>query len=327
MKSVQQIMEPDGSWTPVEKILFGENWQEKVSRHTETIESRSAKYDSQIANHLAMKSLKDEMDDDQWDYFANIRGVAPEFWNFAIFGLGQARIATMTKYGYLKVTDMNQFEKINRKGKIAMELRGDDEMLCSDLVRTTVVDYMPWYEYLHKIEQLVEHDIAPKDAIDFFWEGFNEVAHMIFIITQNGLAVKFPADDLRSKGRHSKGLYGVKLKGDDEVVRMAALNNSDEVVLITSKGIGKRVKVDEFRRMKRNAVGVKCLDVSEKTGKLVVALPIKKEDENLMLLCKSGQMIKIPSHQVPRYKRQAKGVIVIKMKEGDEVVSGATISA
>lgn len=327
MKSVQQIMEPDGSWTPVEKILFGDNWQEQVSRHLETIESRITKYESPIANHLAMKSLKDEMDYNHWDYFANIRGVATDFWNFAIFGLGQARMATMTKYGYIKVTDMNQFEKINRKGKIAMELRGEDEMLCSDLVRTTVVDYMPWYEYLHKIEQLVEHDIAPKDTIDFFWEGFNEVAHMIFIITQNGLAVKFPADDLRSKGRHSKGLYGVKLKGDDVVVRMAALNNSDEVVLITSKGIGKRVKVDEFRRMKRNAVGVKCLDVTEKTGKLVVALPIKKEDDNLMLLCKSGQMIKIPSHQVPRYKRQAKGVIVIKMKEGDEVVSGATISA
>ena len=324
MKSVQQIMEPDGSWTPVEQILFGENWSDIVSSRLTAIETRTESFkDSKIANFLAMKSMRDEMEEDEWDYFANTRGVAPEFWNLALFGLGQGRIAIMTVKGYIKVTDKNQFDKINRNGKIAMELRDDDGVLGAEMVRTTTVDGMPWYEYLHIIEELVEHDIAPKDCIDFFWEGFDEVAHMIFIITQNGLAVKFPADDLRSKGRHSKGLAAVKLKDDDIVVRMAALNNSDEVVLITSQGIGKRVKVDEFRRMKRNAVGVKCLDVSDKTGKLVVALPIKKGDEKLMLLCKSGQMIKIPAHQVPRYKRQAKGVIVIKMKEGDEVVSGA----
>ena len=103
------------------------------------------------------------------------------------------------------------------------------------------------------------------------------------------------------------------------------MTNDDDIVLVTENGIGKRVKVKDFRNMRRGAVGVKCLNTSHKTGKVVAALSVKNKNDELLFMTSNGQMIRLASMNIPAYKRQAKGVSLMKIRNGEKLISGEVI--
>jgi DNA gyrase subunit A len=152
------------------------------------------------------------------------------------------------------------------------------------------------------------------------------IQEFLFLVTANGIAVKFPLDDLGSKGRNSRGVRGIKLKKDDIVISADVVTNEDLILLVTEHGIGKLVEVSDFRTMKRGAVGVKGLETTRKTGKVVAAITILDKYDGAMLLSNGGQMIRIKTATIPIYKRQAQGIRLMKLKEGEKIVSGTRIA-
>ena len=85
------------------------------------------------------------------------------------------------------------------------------------------------------------------------------------------------------------------------------------------------VKVSDFRNMKRGAVGVKCLNTNDKSGPVEVVLAISDGSEEVMFLTGKGQTIRMRVSQIPIYKRQATGIKLVDLKEGDYIVSGDKI--
>jgi DNA gyrase subunit A len=130
-------------------------------------------------------------------------------------------------------------------------------------------------------------------------------------------------------GRTARGVRGIRLSDDDEVVGAVAGNAEDnsKLLTITERGFGKRSEFEEFRAMKnRGGSGVACHKISEKTGALVSIVAVSEEDD-IMLMTGDGTMIRMAVAEIPTYSRTAGGVIVMRLSEGDSVCGFAKIAS
>ena len=139
----------------------------------------------------------------------------------------------------------------------------------------------------------------------------------ILLATRKGQAVRFNSDDIRSMGRASYGVTGVKLKGDDEVVSMEVLN-TQEVLTITKKGYGKRTSVKNYRKTARGGRGVINLKITEKTGEVVTTVSVNAED-GIIITTAKGIVIRTNLKNIRIMSRVAQGVRIVKLQQGDYV--------
>ena len=146
----------------------------------------------------------------------------------------------------------------------------------------------------------------------------------IMLAIASGRAIRFPESKVRPTGRGAIGVNGIEVDdAKDEVVGMICVNPTtpDRTVMVVSeKGYGKRTVVDEYRITNRGGKGVKTINVTEKTGRLVGMLDVS-EKEDLMITCKSGVTIRMKVAQISAQGRATQGVKLIRIDVGDEIAA------
>jgi DNA gyrase subunit A len=146
----------------------------------------------------------------------------------------------------------------------------------------------------------------------------------IMMSIASGRAIRFPESKVRPTGRGAIGVTGIEVDdASDEVVGMICVNPAthDKTVLVVSeKGFGKRTAVDEYRITNRGGKGVKTINVTDKTGKLVGMVDVH-EKEDLMITCKSGVTIRMKVSDISEQGRATQGVKLIRIDEGDEIAA------
>src|SRR5215203_4997499 len=146
----------------------------------------------------------------------------------------------------------------------------------------------------------------------------------IMMAVASGRAIRFPESKVRPTGRGAIGVGGIDVdNNEDEVVGMICVNPTtpDRTVLVISeKGYGKRTAVDEYRITNRGGKGVKTINVTDKTGKLVGIMDVA-EKEDLIITCKSGVTIRMKVADISEQGRATQGVKLIRIDEGDEIAA------
>jgi len=147
----------------------------------------------------------------------------------------------------------------------------------------------------------------------------------IMMAVKSGRAIRFSEEKVRATGRGAIGVAGIEVEdNEDEVVGMICVNaESDElktVLVVSEKGFGKRTAVDEYRFTNRGGKGVKTINVTPKTGKLVGMLEVAPK-EDLVITCKSGVTIRMKVSDISEQGRATQGVKLIRLDEGDEIAA------
>ena len=145
----------------------------------------------------------------------------------------------------------------------------------------------------------------------------------IFMATKKGKTVQFLSKDVRPIGRNATGVRGISISKDDEVVSMEVVSGSPFILTITSKGFGKCSLVTDYRVQNRGGKGVKLSKITDKTGYIVGAKQVKMEDD-VMLIVKSGKVIRISVSEIPVISRDTQGVKLMNTGD-DEIVSFGVI--
>lgn len=145
---------------------------------------------------------------------------------------------------------------------------------------------------------------------------------VVIMALRSGRAIRFPEDKVRPMGRNATGVRGVTLAHEkDEVIGMVCIDDPEETILVVSeKGYGKRTPLEDYRETNRGGKGVKTLNITSKTGELV-AINAVKETDDLMIINKSGIIIRIPVSDLRVQGRATQGVKLINLKEGDEIAA------
>ena len=150
--------------------------------------------------------------------------------------------------------------------------------------------------------------------------GKNEIV----MANRNGRAVRFNEDQVRPMGRVSTGVIGMRLdEGDDEVVGMVCVNDpqTETIMVVSENGYGKRSDIEDYRKTARGKMGVKTMAVTEKTGRLV-AIKVVTDENDLMIINKSGVLIRLNVDQVRVMGRATQGVRLINLtKKNDTIAS------
>jgi len=190
-----------------------------------------------------------------------------------------------TKQGVVKKTCLNQYKNVRAAGVIAININEGDEVVG---VRLT--------------------------------NGKNE----ILLANRNGRAVRFNEDQIRTMGRVSTGVIGMRLDGgDDEVVGMVCVNDpqTETIMVVSENGYGKRSDIEDYRITNRGTKGVKTLAITEKTGRLV-AIKVVTDENDLMIINKSGILIRLNVSEVRVMGRATQGVRLINLtKKNDTIAS------
>ncbi|MEO6219061.1 MAG: DNA gyrase subunit A [Ginsengibacter sp.] len=146
----------------------------------------------------------------------------------------------------------------------------------------------------------------------------------IMVAIKSGRAIRFPEAKVRPTGRGAIGVFGISVDEDnDEVVGMICVNSDDpdvSVLVVSSKGFGKRTAVEEYRITNRGGKGVKTINVTDKTGSLIGLLSVN-EKEDLMITCKSGVTIRTSIATIREAGRATQGVKLIRLDDGDEIAA------
>jgi len=191
-----------------------------------------------------------------------------------------------TSGGTVKKTELSAFANIRRNGLIAVSLAPGDNLVGVKLV-----------------------------------QGEDEV----LLVTKDGMSIRFHHDEVRPMGRTAAGVKGIDLESGDEVVGMDIARNTADVLIITSAGFGKRTPVTEYRSQRRSGKGLKAIGLSPKTGRIVGVKLVRQENE-VMLMTAMGYVIRFQIKDIPQMGRYARGVKVMTLEGGDEIVGIARVS-
>ena len=154
--------------------------------------------------------------------------------------------------------------------------------------------------------------------------GITDGEKQILLATKNGMACRFPETNVRPIGRTGRGVTGIRLKDSDEVVGLIITSHDTNVLTLTNKGYGKQSKVSDYRLINRGGRGVRNIKLVEKNG-FVVSVKEVLGAEDLMLVTRNGMIVRIAVNQISTVGRASQGVRVIKLRDGDELISTAKI--
>jgi DNA gyrase subunit A len=147
----------------------------------------------------------------------------------------------------------------------------------------------------------------------------------LIIASKNGQAVRFHENDVRPMGRVAMGVKGIRLKEGDEVVGMSVVTEESILLTITENGYGKRTPVSTYRKTRRGAGGVITIKTGDRNGKVVGVKEVSADDE-LIVTSQNGMIIRMPVRGIRVQGRATMGVRVMRLKEGDRVVSLARLA-
>jgi DNA gyrase subunit A len=198
-----------------------------------------------------------------------------------------ANLIMCTKRGVVKKTPFEQYKNVRTTGLIAINLDEGDEL---KWIRQT--------------------------------SGDNEVV----ISTSQGQAIRFHERDARPMGRVSRGVRGIRLRTDDHVIGMDVVDENSSIFVISRYGYGKRTKVAQFTPHARGGVGIRSAVVNTKTGELVGVNTLSDSDEQeVIIISQNGQTIRLGLKDIPALGRATQGVRIMRLNDGDQVVSLALV--
>ena len=168
--------------------------------------------------------------------------------------------------------------------------------------------------------------ITVKDGDELLEAKLTNGNSQIMLAVKSGKAIRFEENKTRPMGRNASGVRGIRLKDNkDEVVGMISVNDMDANILVVSEnGYGKRSSLEDYRLTNRGGKGVKTISITEKTGKLVTLKSVSDNDD-LMIINKSGIAIRMQVEDLRVMGRATQGVKVISIKEGDSIAAVAKV--
>ena len=146
----------------------------------------------------------------------------------------------------------------------------------------------------------------------------------IVLGTENGKAIRFSEDDVRSMGRATRGVKGIELKGNDKVKGIVVVDKNATLLTVCENGFGKRTDYSEYSVQRRSGQGVINIKTSERNGKVVALINVSDQDE-LMMMTANGMIIRAAINTIRSIGRNTQGVKLISLKEGDKLVSVAPV--
>ncbi len=149
-------------------------------------------------------------------------------------------------------------------------------------------------------------------------------AQQIFLTTRNGQAIRFEEEDVRPMGRTARGVRGISLRKDDEVVSMEVLATDASILTVTEFGYGKRSPCDEYRIQSRGGSGIITIKVADRNGPVVGAMQVTDADD-IMLVTDSGKIIRSNAEEIRNIGRNTQGVRLITLEKGEKVVTVAKV--
>ena len=159
------------------------------------------------------------------------------------------------------------------------------------------------------------------DGDELIQSKISEGNQDIILATNNGKAIRFNEEQIRSTGRKTKGVTGIRMSfKDDFVIGMLTARRDGQVLVVSSNGFGKRSLLDEYREQKRGGKGVFTLKSNKKTGKLISILEVVSEDD-LMIITSEGIMIRQPVERLNIIGRNTQGVKLLKLDDGSLIAS------
>jgi DNA gyrase subunit A len=196
-------------------------------------------------------------------------------------------IVMLTEKGTIKKTSLDAFSRPRPSGLIALTIELDDNL--SDAKIST---------------------------------GTND----IFIVTKDGMSIRFDESDVRAMGRTARGVRGISLAKDDKVIGMEVVtkDSKETVLMVTKNGYGKRTSMEEYRRQSRGGVGIITQKTTDKVGDLVSA-GLVTDQEQVLLMTNNGQAIRTPCQGISVLGRNTQGVRLMDLKEGEYVTSVAVL--
>ena len=191
----------------------------------------------------------------------------------------------VTKRGIVKKTSLMEFSNVRKNGLTAINLRDDDELI---EVKSTEAD------------------------------------SEIFLVTKQGMCIRFKETDVRPTGRASMGVIGMNLDPGDDVVGMQMQSQGDSLLFVSENGMGKRTMMEEFSIQKRGGKGVKCYKITEKTGDVVGVKAVNDEQE-IMMITTEGIIIQLRAQDISTLGRITSGVKLINLDDGIKVAQIAKV--
>ncbi len=146
----------------------------------------------------------------------------------------------------------------------------------------------------------------------------------ILLISKKGQAIRFGEEDARAMGRATEGVRGMSLRAGDEVIAAEIARDDADLLVVTENGFGKRTRVSEYPRKGRGGLGVLTVKLTEARGYLVGARAVR-DGYQVMMISTGGTMIKMPVEDVKRLGRSTQGVIVMRLRDGENVSSLAPV--
>lgn len=166
------------------------------------------------------------------------------------------------------------------------------------------------------------------DGDELKWIRMTNSDNEVVISTSQGQAIRFHERDVRPMGRVSRGVRGIRLRTGDQVIGMDIVQPGSSIFVISQAGYGKRTKVAQFTAHARGGVGIRSAVVNSKTGKLVGVKTLTGEDDQEVIIVSSqGQTIRLGLKDIPELGRATQGVRIMRLNDGDEVVSLALVDA
>lgn len=185
-----------------------------------------------------------------------------------------------TKRGIVKKTALSEYANIRKTGLQAINLREDDDLIEVKLTNN-------------------ENDV--------------------FLITKNGMCIRFNEKDVRPTGRASMGVIGMTIDDTDEIVAMQLDDQGEQLLIVSENGLGKRTEIKEFTTQHRGGKGVKCYKIVEKTG-LVIGAKSVNDNNEIMLITKAGIIIRMAVESISTLGRITSGVKLMNV-DGDNVIA------
>jgi DNA gyrase subunit A len=195
-------------------------------------------------------------------------------------------ITFMTKRGTIKKTALEAYSNPRSGGIIAIHLDEGDELISTKLT---------------------------------------EGKQHLFIGTKLGKAIHFPEDQIREMGRTARGIRGIKISKEDEVVGMEVVAPHTQILTVTANGYGKRTQASEYRIQNRGGSGIFTVKRTDKTGNVIGIKTVVDEDE-LMVISNKGKIIRLRALDIPVQGRSTQGVRLITLDEGERVVAVARLA-
>jgi DNA gyrase subunit A len=146
----------------------------------------------------------------------------------------------------------------------------------------------------------------------------------ILLVSRNGQAIRFHEQDVRAMGRDASGVQGMKLRAGDEVIAVGVAQDDADLLVVTENGYGKRTRVTEYPVKGRGGMGVKTVQLTEARGHLAGAR-VMREGYQVMMISTGGTVIKMAAGDIKRLGRSTQGVIVMRLREGEQVSTLAPV--